>query len=398
MITSQRKLLGGKYHKWLQQLHRQYGPVVRLAPNELSFIEPEVWKDVYGHRATNSFQKSKEFYGPDANGDPPGLIRADDISHARQRKLVSHAFSDKALKDQELLLKHHVMLLVEKLEEPAVAGKFVNIVDWFNFTTFDIMGDLTFGESLGQLSSATYSPWVKAGFGFLKILSISRVSRAWPGLARLLRALMPADAKKKRQMHIEFSAERVEKRMARKTDRPDIWTFVTKFSEIEGKRLAPTELHSNGTLFMLAGTETTATELSGLTYILLKNPEKLKRLVEEVRSAFSTFDDMTMTKLSQLEFLNACLEEGLRMYPPVAVGLVRKTPPSGAQVCGKWVAGGTLVQGPIYSINYSPLNWTEPEAFAPERWLPEGQDHFSSDRKEALNPFSYGPRNCLGKK
>ena len=97
-----------------------------------------MWKDVYGHRATSSFQKTKEFYGPDALGDPPGLIRADDASHARQRKLVSHAFSDKALKDQELLLKRHVMLLVEKLQELAAANKDVNMVDWYNFTTFDV--------------------------------------------------------------------------------------------------------------------------------------------------------------------------------------------------------------------------------------------------------------------
>lgn len=91
---------------------------------------------------------------------------------------------------------------------------------------------------------------------------------------------------------------------------------------------------------MLAGTETTATELSGLTYLLLKNPVQLERLTKEVRSAFSSMDDMTMTKLSQLEFLSACLEEGLRMYPPVPIGLARTAPAGGATVCGHWVAGG----------------------------------------------------------
>jgi hypothetical protein len=202
------------------------------------------------------------------------------------------------------------------------------------------MGDLTFGETLGQLSSSTYSPWVKATFGFLKFMSISRICRAWPGLTNLLQSLISADTKAKRQTHIDFSRERVDERMARKTDRPDIWTFVTRFSEIEGKRLAPTELHSNGTTFMLAGTETTATLLSGLTYILLKNPEKMQRLVDEVRGAFSSSDDITMTKLSQLEFLNACLEEGLRMYPPLPVGLPRRAPKGGAKVCGRWVGGG----------------------------------------------------------
>jgi cytochrome P450 len=139
---------------------------------------------------------------------------------------------------------------------------------------------------------------------------------------------------------MRFSSEKVDERMARETDRPDIWTYVTKNSHIEGSELAPTELHSNGTLFMLAGTETTATELSGLTYMLLKNPQKLARLTKEIRSAFTSFDDITMVKLSHLEYLQACIEEGLRMYPPVPAGLPRTTPQSGAKVCNRWIPGG----------------------------------------------------------
>jgi cytochrome P450 len=81
-----------------------------------------------------------------------------------------------------------------------------------------------------------------------------------------------------------------------------------KNGEITG--LLPTQLHSNASLFMLAGTETTATELSGITYYLHQQPEKLARLKKEVREAFASMDDMTMTKLSQLEYLNACIEEG----------------------------------------------------------------------------------------
>lgn len=78
-----------------------------------------------------------EFYGPDAAGEPAGIIRADNTSHARQRRLVSHAFSDRALKDQEPLLKGYVELLIEKLTEAAAKGE-ANMVAWYNFTTFDV--------------------------------------------------------------------------------------------------------------------------------------------------------------------------------------------------------------------------------------------------------------------
>lgn len=76
-------------------------------------------------------------YGPDAFGNPPGIARADRESHAAQRRLVSNAFSDKALKEQETLLKGYASLLVQRLRQTAVKGA-VNIVDWYNFTTFDV--------------------------------------------------------------------------------------------------------------------------------------------------------------------------------------------------------------------------------------------------------------------
>jgi cytochrome P450 len=121
----------------VRELHKKYGPVVRLSPNELSFIEPEVWKDVYGHRAS-AFTKSTTFYGPDAYGTPVGILRADNVSHARQRKTVSHAFSDKALKDQEDLLKRHVGLLVEKLKGVAAGQLRANIVEWCRFWLHEV--------------------------------------------------------------------------------------------------------------------------------------------------------------------------------------------------------------------------------------------------------------------
>lgn len=136
-LPYQCELLRGRVHLWVRELHKKYGPVVRLSPNELSFIEPEVWKDVYGHRAS-AFTKSTTFYGPDAYGTPVGILRADNVSHARQRKTVSHAFSDKALKDQEDLLKRHVGLLVEKLKGVAAGQLRANIVEWCRFWLHEV--------------------------------------------------------------------------------------------------------------------------------------------------------------------------------------------------------------------------------------------------------------------
>jgi cytochrome P450 len=338
---------------WLHELHIQYGAVVRYSPNELSFIEPETWKDIYAHKTTPLFQKDYKLYGTDSFGNPPGLLRANDISHARQRKLVSHAFSDKALHEQQHLLMHYVKLLVHKLKEASKydAQSKVNIVDWYNFTTFDIMADLTFGEPLKMLEDSAYTPWVQSLLGNMRIIQIGSCIRHWPGLEKLMFLLLPKKRVEQKKFHIQHSITRVDKRMALKTDRPDIWTYIMRHSESEenkGKGLTQTEMYSNAALFMLAGTETTATELSGLTYYLLKNPQKMERLQKEVRGAFESPEEMTMTALGQMPYLGACIEEGLRLYPPVPGALPRVTPREGAMVRGQWLPGG--VSNPMCHI------------------------------------------------
>ncbi|KAF2001354.1 cytochrome P450 [Amniculicola lignicola CBS 123094] len=400
ILPYQQVALDGRLPKWIHELHQRYGPVIRYGPNELSFIEPQTWKDAFGHKSA-SFKKDANFYGPDQFGGPPGLIRADNESHARQRRLVSHAFSHKALQDQEPLLKGYVGLLILKLKEASEGnyGGKVDMVDYYNFTAFDIMADLTFGEPLKLLEGSSYDPWVRALFDNLKIIQLNQLIRAWPGLSRLSRALVPKSAMEKRRLHQMHTIERVEKRLARKTDRPDIWTHILRYSNSEENKdrgLLPNEMISNAGLFMTAGTETTATVLSGLTYYLLKDPQRLQRLKKEIRDAFATYENITMPRLAELGYLRACIDEGLRIYPPVSGFMNRVAPKGGTNVAGYWVPQGTVVNIPHYAAYHSASNFKDPDEFVPERWLPEGQEDYGLDRKSVLQPFSYGPRNCLG--
>ena len=131
--------------------------------------------------------------------------------------------------------------------------------------------------------------------------------------------------------------------MAKEPDRPDLWSHILKRLDKKEGGLSLAEMHSNASIFMIAGTETTATLLSGVTYYLLKNPEKMAKLLEEVRTAFDSDDGLTVEALARLKYLNACLEEGLRMYPPIPDGLPRLVPEGGASICGEWVPGGVSV-------------------------------------------------------
>lgn len=100
------------------------------------------------------------------------------------------------------------------------------------------------------------------------------------------------------------------------------------------------DLLSNASIFVLAGSETSATTLAGAVYCLTQNPTKLEKLCQEVRGAFEREADITLVSLNRLEYMSACLQETMRLYPPVPNGLPRIVPDGGREVCGHFVPEG----------------------------------------------------------
>jgi cytochrome P450 len=138
---------------WTKALHERYGDVVRLSPNELSFISAETaWPDIYGPRTgkyknTGAYSKDQSWYLKPLN-KAASLLSADEVAHPRMRRSLAHAFSDNALRGQEPLVQQYVDLLVQRLGEQESEGEPVDIMRWYNFTTFDVICDLSFGEPL----------------------------------------------------------------------------------------------------------------------------------------------------------------------------------------------------------------------------------------------------------
>ncbi|KAF4301045.1 Cytochrome P450 [Botryosphaeria dothidea] len=382
-------LLGGKINQTIVDAHKKYGEVVRIAPDELSFISGDTaWQDIYGFRGAKKpeFGKDLHWYSVSPNG-VRSMLSTSREDHARVRRIFSHAFSDKALREQEPLIQRYIDLLVQRLHEKTAAGADVDMVRYYNFTTFDIIGDLTFGESFGCLESDDYHALVRGVFASVRALTLKLALRYYK-LAE--RAYAPAGNV---VMH-NFTAARVDKRLGTETSRPDVITAVE--NQPESKALHAEELKSNSNLFLIAGSETTATLLSGTTAALLKNPAAMKKVCEEIRGAFESQEEITFDRVGQLPYLLAVLNEGFRFYPPVPTGFPRKVPDGGETVSGHYVPDNTSVYVSQYAAYHSPQNFVEPDSFIPERWL--GNDpRFENDKKSVLMPFSNGPRNCLGK-
>ena len=136
------------------------GDVVRIAPSELSFATPDAYKDIYTQTGSATFVKSK-FYKV-SNFTASDIIGESDVSvHAHMRKLWAHGFSARALISHEELEQRYVNLFIEQVRRHGVASKDgMNMIEWFNFLTFDIIGELVFGEGFGALERGTSSFWI----------------------------------------------------------------------------------------------------------------------------------------------------------------------------------------------------------------------------------------------
>ena len=109
----------------------------------------------------------------------------------------------------------------------------------------------------------------------------------------------------------------------------------------KGPAATPKEIASHYNVMMMAGAVTTATFLSAVLYYLCDNTAALGKLQSEIRTTFSSLEDITSRALVECKYLNAVIEEGLRIYPPAgAAHLSRIVPKGGAEIAGRWIPGG----------------------------------------------------------
>lgn len=279
----------GQLHIKLKNLHDQYGDVVRIEPSSLVYRSAQPWKDIYGHR--KSFVKDDKFFIPSPNG-PNIQTTLDDVGHARQRRLLSHAFSKRALREQKSIIQLYIDMLMERLhQEVASHRETVDISRWITYTNFDTIGDLAFGDSFDCLRNNDYHPWLTILFDSIRVATFMRTVLIYPLCAFLITWIIPKSMNEKSDQHYQMRKDKVNRRLATKTNRLDFTSCILRYNE---KEMTCQEIESNADLLIIAGSETTSTALSGCIYYLLTHPDVYHRLVNEIREAFCTQADITI--------------------------------------------------------------------------------------------------------
>ena len=392
-------MIAGDLPHDVKSIHEHYGEIVRVGPDELSFTNPAAWKDIY----------TKDFLRPYTHRDkPPGkdaenLISASERDHYRFRKVLGPAFVRSS--EQEAVVQSHVNLLIDKLRravenDEAQEGAVVDVLKWFNYTTFDIIGDLVWGSSFGCLEAVKYHPWIQVIVQFKTALVVG-ATKYYSPLDTILTMITPKSAMADLMQIWKTTEEKIAQRLELGPSHEDMISHMLdpkKQSSAADFQMSLSEVEINSMLIVVAGSESVTTVLTGITNYLLRDPSKLQVLVREIRSTFQSNEDITGLSLSRLSYLNAVIQEGLRLCPTIPDGMRREVPKGGATIAGHFLPPGTVVSIPQWSSYQATSNFHSPTLFAPERWL-EGsaESQYSKDRKDVFQPFSLGPHNCPGR-
>ena len=129
-----------------------------------------------------------------------------------------------------------------------------------------------------------------------------------------------------------------------------------------------------------------------ITYYLALNPNAQAKLQAELDEALGHEDDPIASSeiVKRLSYLEAVINEALRLHSTSSMGLPRIAPEGGLRVSGKFFPEGTILSVPSYTIHRDPEIWgNDVDAFRPERWFEQDQ----AGIQKTFNPFSYGPRS-----
>ncbi|KAL5040995.1 hypothetical protein BDW71DRAFT_192675 [Aspergillus fruticulosus] len=390
----------GQFTFHIGELHKKYGPIVRISPTELHVNDPDYYEVIYSR---DSPRNKYPYYQRTFNA-PYALITAED--HYRHRLLRSQLnpfFSVARIRQLEPTLKSLVDKLCRRLEELKGTGQPIDIEYPLTCYTTDVITDYTMGEGgYHYLDEPDFIPqWQHMLCGTAKTLVFVRpVAFLLPLLVAMPEALT---AWLNPGMELFFAFQRrCRKRIVEITKRHrEIGPLETKdgrqnlFDNVLSSNLPEQEksearLAQDMQVFVSAGAETTAKAMSYILFYLHNEPALLKKLKDELAPLGN---DPSLIQLEQLPYLTSVMLEGIRLSYGVTARLPRIAPYNALKYKDWTIPPGTPVSMSCLLMHHDESIFPDSYRFNPERWV----DPTERKRLEKyMVAFSKGSRICIG--
>ncbi|KAI9293273.1 cytochrome P450 [Neoconidiobolus thromboides FSU 785] len=376
IIETYHRLCGKQFYYYMK-LHEIYGPMVRVAPNRISFINSEAVQEIY--------QSYKYAKGPIYQIFTPfgdNLFSSGDRQfHQKRKKLLQNTFNNKSVLSMETMVHERgVLKLLEKMQNSK--EKQCNLYQQIHLLTFDIIAELTFNKEFNTLEKLD-DPIIH----WLKSITIYAVLDGIFGIYRFI------EPKCKRNLK-EFILGCISD--TKKENIKEGNTILTHFinaRDDNGVGLTDQQLLAECLTQLIAGSDTTCNSIIWTIYLILKSPDAYKKIQSEIDKNFKSVDDVNYLDCkNKLVYMEAVIQEAMRLFPVSSGLLARTVPPGGVSINDTFIPENVEI-GTCFYVYHRTNQFKNPEEFIPERWLNE---EGILNRGKSL-PFLIGPRACIGR-
>ncbi|KAM0262153.1 hypothetical protein ACHAQJ_001896 [Trichoderma viride] len=385
----------GQFLFEIEKMHQQYGPIVRINPREIHVSDPTFYDEIY---ASSSRKREKDVKFVPTYGLPGSMVAAvsHELHHFR-RGILKDFFSRRAVLEFADTVNERVQTLLDRLDKSRISQSTVCIDDAVTALTADVITAFCCGKHWSFIEDPDFRNDVRKATA--DAIEFTHISRFVPWLVyastylspRMLAILMPGKA-----ALFEFLGSFLEYgQKSSPTDKKK--TMIATLSDPSIPPEERTYYRQRDEAFGIigAGTETTARTLTIAFYHLARDNTVRDKLQAELKQLMPTPDSTpTWIELEQLPYLNAFINESLRIGYPVAGRLSRVAPTESLVYKDYVIPPGTPVSSAAYIIHKDTTVFPDPDAFRPERWIEAAAR--GENLKKYLVSFTKGSRNCIG--
>ncbi|QIW97678.1 hypothetical protein AMS68_003196 [Peltaster fructicola] len=404
-LTTYRKawielVLKKSWHLELQDLHKKYGPIVRVGPNELHFEQPQAYHDIYNN--SNRWDKEESLYG--SFGEDRSSFGFLTYKESKARKdVLNKSFSTSAMSSVTPMVQEKIDSLCDVFTRLSRSKEPVDLNWAFRCMTMDVITYLSFGRSVDAIHAPGFEAPILVAmdasaqvfvafkhFSFYKDMILNcppnlskKLSPAVAGLVDLQQILG------QQIMELVSDPTKIEHLPHNNTI---YHSLLNPEAYKNGTAPDAGSLYEESQALMFAGADTVGITLMYAMFHLLKKPKTLAKVKQELVTAWPDIKSAppALKDLEKLPYFNATIKEALRLSVGVISGLPRITPEGGAVIVDQQIPEDTIVSTGAIFVHYNPAIFPDPHEFRPERWLADASlDNW-------LVAFSRGPRSCLG--
>ena len=288
---------------------------------------------------------------------------------------------------------------------------------WF---ALDVIGDITYSQRFGFLDKGEdIAGLLKALHGVLRYGTLAGIYARIHPLLFSITAKLGMGGAAGRNYLMQYVNERIQQRKAEKKaagkdvgktgprDEGMPMDFLEKLllaHDKDPEKVTPYHVFMMGLSNIIAGSDTTAVSLSSILYNLLKHPDTLVKLRDEIRQFEAEGrcgnPNVSFKESQDMPYLQAVMKEALRIHPATGLPLWRVVTEGGVEICGTFFPDGSIIGINTWCAHYSEdVFGLDAHVFRPERWL-EAQAE-GGERLKAMEsywmPFGLGSRTCIGR-